>query len=622
MAEQRRGGVGGMICGLWRGIESLVRAVAVIGFVVALVAVLMLLFGGGGPKIKDSTALVVSPRGVIVEQLSGDPMDRAIDKLLGTDVPETLIRDVTDSIEAAAEDDRISVLVLRLDSLSGAGLTKLQRIRRSVEQFKASGKTVIATASHYNRTSYYLASTADEIHMHPMGIFLVEGYSRYRTYYREGIDRLGVDWHVFRVGEYKSATEPYLRSGMSNEAKEANLDWLGDLWRQYLEDVSTARGLEIGLVSEFVENLTDRLQAANGSTAEAALAAGLVDKVAHGDVLRQQLIEIVGTDDDDEDTYRSVSMADYLESLGGDRPSLGGDEKSAVGVLVARGTILDGSQPPGTIGGDSTAALIRKARKNESLKALVLRVDSGGGSAFASEVIRRELELTRAEGLPVVVSMGSVAASGGYWISTSCDELWASPTTITGSIGIYGMFPTFHRPLAKHLGIYVDGVGTTRFAGGIRPDRELPPEIGDAIQRMIDRGYADFLERVAEARGTTPEEIDPIARGRVWSGEDAMRLGLIDNMGELEDAVAAAAQLAELGDDYEIKYLEKELGLTEKLLVELLSATAEISSSRSDGALGARPATDLVRMLAQQMHATLELNDPAGVYAHSFIETD
>ncbi|MCP4899403.1 MAG: signal peptide peptidase SppA [bacterium] len=589
-------------------------------FIAVFVFVLSLLFGSGGVKIEDSSALVIAPRGTIVEQLSGDPLDRAMAELMGTSTTETLLRDITDAIEAAADDDRIKVLVLKLDSVGGAGLTKLQRIRRSVGYFKESGKKVIATAHNYDRNSYYIASATDEIYMHPMGIIILEGYSRYRTYYKDGIDRLGLDWNVFKVGEYKSAVEPYLRDGMSEAAREANLEWLGDLWQRYLDDVVSARGVEAAAFSDFIDNLPSHLEASSGSCADAAKQAGLVDSVVFADELRAKLIELVGADEEG-DSYRRVGLSDYLEALGSDRSSLGGDG-GAIGVLVARGTILDGSQPPGKIGGESTASLIREARKNESIKALVLRVDSGGGSAFASEVIRRELEITRNEGLPVVVSMGSVAASGGYWISTACDELWASPTTITGSIGIFGMFPTYQRPLAKHLGIRVDGVGTTRFAGALRPDRELPPEVGEAIQRIIDRGYTDFLERVANARDMTPEDVDPIARGRVWSGQDAYELGLIDNLGGLDDALAAAAKLADLGEDFEIQFIEKEVELKDRILAELLNTLASWSTSGENSGRAGAEISYLVRMLRQKAQTTLELNDPAGMYAHSLIDND
>jgi protease-4 len=622
MSEKKeRGKFNKIMCAVWTGIETTVRVTSVLVFVAIFISILVLLTSGDDVDLEDSTALVLAPRGVLVEQLSGaDPVEQAMAEITGGAQAETLLRDLTDVIDMAAEDDRIPVMVLRLDSLSGGGLTKLQDLRESIEGFKAAGKKVIAIANGYDRTSYYLASLADEVYMHPMGLMMLEGFSRYRMYYKEGIDKLGLDWNVFKVGEYKSAVEPYLRNGMSDEAKEANLEWMGDLWRVYLEDVAGARGIEVEKLEEYIDNQTHLIEVAQGSSAHAAKNAGLIDEAWYPDELKAHLIELVGSDDDNE-SYRSISGSDYLKVIGDDRPSLGGDG-DVIGVLVARGTILDGSHPPGTIGGDSTAALIRKARQDDDVKALVLRVDSGGGSAFASEVIRRELELARGDGLPVVVSMGTVAASGGYWISTSCDKLVASPTTITGSIGIFGMFPTYHRPLANHLGIRVDGVATTTYAGAIRPDRELPQEIGHAIQQVINRGYRDFLERVAKARDMSEEDVDKIARGRVWSGEDAYKLGLIDEMGDLDDALAAAAELAGIEDDYSIRFLEKELGFKEQLISELFAIAGFNRSDTSNRSANMAPQPELARVLAKQAKTLLELNDPVGMYAHSMIEND
>jgi protease-4 len=403
---------------------------------------------------------------------------------------------------------------------------------------------------------------------------------------------------------------------MSPEAKEANLEWMGDLWGIYLDEVAAARGMTAEKLNEYAQDVARIMAEVDGDTAQAALDYGLIDDALTRVEMRQRLIELVG-EDEDSHSFNQVAFTDYLKTIDDDR--FGRDAKGdMVAVVVARGSILDGSQPAGTIGGDSTGALIRQARHDDDVKAIVLRVDSGGGSAFASEVIRRECEAARADGKPVIASMGSVAASGGYWISTSSDQIWAHPTTITGSIGILGLFPTYQRPLAEHLGIRVDGVSTAPLAG-VRPDRELPPEIGETIQRLIDQGYREFLERVAASRGTTVEEIDPIARGRVWSGSDAYDLGLVDHLGGLDDAIAAAAELAELDDDYAVRYIEKELEFKDKILEEMMAEAVDVGGDEI-----VRPShlSRTVGELERQLGALAAFNDPHHVYAWSEIETD
>ncbi|RLE17218.1 MAG: signal peptide peptidase SppA, partial [Acidobacteria bacterium] len=545
---------------LWatgQGIDMTRRITLNMLFVAVVVGLIVVAFSGGGPEVPKSTVLVVAPAGNLVEQLGGDPIEKMKQEMMGGSEPETLLKDLVDAISSAKEDERVKALVLDFDKLGSGGLTKLQDLGAAIDDFKSSGKPVIATGDEYSQSGYYLAAHADEIFLHPMGMVMLDGFGRYRTYYKDGIDRLELDWNIFKVGTFKSAVEPYLRNDMSPAAREANVEWMGDLWRAFLTDTSEARGLPLEELVAYSENIGALIEAVDGDTAKAALNAGLIDTIATRDQVRDRLIELVGEDEDSHSYYR-VSVDDFLEAEGGDRTG----EKAKgdlVGVVVARGMILGGSQPPGKIGGDSTSALIRQARQDDSVKAIVLRVDSGGGSAFASEIIRRECQLAKEQGKPVVISMGSVAASGGYWISMASDEIWAHPTTITGSIGIFGMFPTYQKPLAKYLGMRVDGVGTTSLSGAFRPDRELDPEIGKIIQSIINRGYHEFITLAAEARGVTPEDIDSIAQGRVWSGEDAHSLGLIDQLGGLDDAIASAAKLADLGDEFSVKYIEKEL---------------------------------------------------------------
>jgi protease-4 len=602
-----------IIASIFRGFDLTRRLLLNLLFFFVLALVLAWI-ASGGTKVPSKAVLVVDPRGILVEQLGGEPLDRAFAALADNEVVETLVYDVIDALAAAKDDDRIVAVLLDLDDLGGGSLEKLQRIAVAIADFKQSGKKVLATADNYFDTSYYLAAMADEVYLHDMGLIYLDGFERFAMFHKEGLDKFEIDWHVFRVGEYKSAVEPYLRDDMSPEAKQANLEYMNDLWRAWLNDVAAARKLTPAEIERGIAEIGARLEAAGGDTAKMALNAKLVDKIGGREVLRDRLIELAG-EDDDTGSYHRVRFGDYLTAIGSerDRYPTSGD---GVAVIVAAGPIQDGTAPPGLIGGDSTAALIREARRDDDVKAIVLRVDSPGGSAFASEVIRRECELARADGKKVVISMGGVAASGGYWISTAADEIWASPNTITGSIGIFGMFPTIQKPLAKYLGTRVDGVGTTWLAGALRPDRELKPEVGDLIQTMINRGYEEFLERVAKARDKTRAEVDAIARGRVWSGVDGKDIGLVDQLGNLDQAIASAAKLAELKEGYSVNFLEKERSFTDELLAGFLSGAR--------ARLGAIHLADAPRGLEKQLHDAFaehraflgQFEDPRGIYAH------
>ena len=599
----------------WGIIDSARKVTFNLLFLFLAMGLLAILFSNDDPKIAKTTALVIEPKGILVEQLTAQTVGSLIDQARGAGSAETLLKDVIDAIDAAKDDDRVQLLVLDLNSFSGAGLTKLQDMAEAITNFKTSGKKVIAIADFYGQDAYYLAAHADEVIVNEMGEILIEGFGRGRMYFKEGIDKLGLDVNIFKVGTFKSAVEPFELNGMSDYAKEANENWLGDLWQIYLNDVTAARGLKPQSLNQYAQEFAKLVVQANGDLS--AVDFGLADQALSRVEAREYLIELVG-ENKETHSYNRVGLDDYLTTIKEDR--FGRETKGKkVAVVVARGTILDGTQPAGTIGGDSTAALIRKARNDEEVKAIVLRVDSGGGSAFASEVIRRELEKARADGKPVIASMGSVAASGGFWISTSSDQIWAHPSTITGSIGIFGIFPTYQKPLAKYLGIRVDGVGTAPLAGGIRMDRELPSEMGDAIQSVIERGYREFLQRVADSRGMTTEEVDKVAQGRVWSGSDAYKLGLVDNLGDLDDAIAAAAKLAELDEDYVVSYIKQEEGFQDKFVRELMAGAISASNQNT---ISTSP---LNRMLLKVQHTAADfgaLNDPNHAYVISNIETD
>ncbi len=558
---------------LGRLVRSLFRIVELTARMVVSLAILAILFlliawswGEDGPEVNESTALVVAPHGFLVEQLAGRPTERLVLELMGQPPePETLMKPMLDAIERAAEDDRVKVLVLDLNRMAGGGLSKLEELGEAIETFRESGKPVVAHSDFYLQSQYYVASAADEVFVNPMGMVVLQGYGSYRRYYKEALDKIEARWNVFRVGEFKSAVEPYLRNDMSPEARAARLEWLGDLWGSYREGVASARELDPQAVEDYAESYHLKLEEYGGDSAKLALEEGLVDQVVSRDQIRDRLIELAG-EDEATGSYHRIGHLSYLAAT--DEPERDGE--GVVAVVVAKGSILDGSQPPGTIGGDSTARLIREAREDEDVDAVVLRVDSPGGSAFAAEVIRREVELTQAAGKPVIASMGSVAASGGYWISMTTDEIWASDTTITGSIGIYAMVPTFERSLLK-LGVHNDGVGTHPLAGISGVDRDLPEEAQRAVQSTIDQGYREFITKAATGRGMSVGELDSIARGRVWSGSDAFERGLVDKIGGLDDAVASAAVNADLGEDYQVWYFEEQPTQREQLLSWFLS---------------------------------------------------
>lgn len=601
------------------GLRRFLVNVLFFGLLAALVTAAM----SGRPKVPDGAALVVKPQGVIVEQLSaGDPLQRLVAESsgVGSVARETLLKDLLDAIRAAKDDARIKALYLDVEDMSSGGLTKLRDLRGAIVDFKKSGKKVVTYSDGLMQAQYYLAAQADEVYLHPDGMVLLEGFGRWRNYYKEGLDRFGIDVHVFRVGEYKSAVEPYLRNDMSPEAREMAVETYGDLWRAYLADVAAARKIRPEDLSSLIDAMPDRLRAAGGDMAKMALEAKLVDTLAPRDEVRKRMIELVGKNDDGK-SFRQVGVSTYLQAKGGDRTGATGKAK-AVAVIVAKGDILDGDQPAGRIGGDSTARLLRRAREDDAVKAVVFRVDSGGGSAFASEVIRRECELVRKAGKPLVVSMGSVAASGGYWVATDADEIWAAPETITGSIGIFGMFPTIDRPLAKYLGVHTDGVGTTRFSDAIRPDRPLDPGVADLLRQTIDEGYADFLERVARARKMTVEQVDKVARGRIWSGEDAKGLGLVDQLGGLDQAIESAAKRAKLEKGYRVWYVEKEKSFRERVMSMLAAQALDVAVAgggwgpEASASASALSVAGRLRDLQRDVQRLSRWNDPRGVYAH------
>lgn len=606
----------GTIARVYRGFRSVILNLLFI-CIVALIAV-SIFSGDDKIKVPPTAALVLNLTGDLVEEKRWtDPIATAINESLGgqEDAPEVLVSDVVSVIKNATSDNRIQALVLDLSMLGSGSLDKMQLIGAAIEEFKASGKKVLAFGGYYGQGQYYLASYADEISLSPMGAVILEGYGSYPMYYKNALEKLKINTHVFRVGTYKSAVEPFLRNDMSDEAKEANVAWLNELWSDYKQQVAARRGFAADNFDETYAALLEKLQAAEGDLSQYAVNAGLVDNIKTREAFRRDLIAIVGENDDH--TYNHVTFGEYAKLV---IPSKQFDNPltDKVAIVVARGVIVDGTAKAGTIGGDSTAALLRQARHDDKVKAVVLRIDSPGGSAYASEIIGQEIRLLREAGKPVIASMGSVAASGGYWIAAPANEIWAAPTTITGSIGIFGLLHTAEDAMPA-LGLNVDGVGTTELAGlsaGLPLFKGLDPKAKDLFQLLIERGYTEFLTMVGENRNMTTTEVDAVAQGRVWTGSKALELGLVDKLGNINDAIKAAAEKAGLSQ-YDVKVVKQELTPSEQMIKDLLGE-ASAKGWLPQGSVSAEQKLlgKLTKQLKQDFVLLNQFNDPNGVYSY------
>ncbi|MEO6155176.1 MAG: signal peptide peptidase SppA, partial [Thermomonas sp.] len=431
-----RGPIARLVIGLWEAVNFSRRLVFNILFLIVVVIVLAAMFGGG--KIAqpgERSALVIAPQGRLVEQFSCDPISRAFSRATnGNDCRELRLRDVLHALDAARTDKRIERVVLELDEFQPGGFASLREVAASLAKLRASGKQVIAHGTNYSQGQYLLAAQANEIYLDPMsqGGVMLEGLAAYRQYFREGLqDKLGVDMHLFKVGEFKSAAEPYVLDAASPEAKQASLFWMTDVWQRMLADIGKARGIDPTLLAARIDALPEQVASAKGDLAQLALSQKLVDGLKTREQVDALLAERGMVDDNADGGFRQVSLDAYLKHLDGALPQA--DMRPQVGVVVAEGEIAGGDQPAGKVGGESTAELLREARDDDNVKAVVLRVNSPGGEVFASEQIRREVAALKEAGKPVVVSMGDVAASGGYWISMNADRIYADPSTITGS---------------------------------------------------------------------------------------------------------------------------------------------------------------------------------------------
>ena len=560
----RRNPIASFFVGLWDVMNftrRLILNLVFFGLLFLVLIVMMVAMGKGASSAKilqDRTTLVIAPEGRLVEQYSTDPVSRALAKAVGdSNAEEIQLRDLIRAIEAARDDKKIERVVLELDKLQPSGFASMREVAAALQDLRASGKQLVAFSENMGQSQYLLAAQADEVYLDPMGSLLLEGLGRYRQYYREGLqDKLGVDVHLFKVGEYKSAAEPYVLDAASPQAKEADLFWMNDVWQRYLGDIARARKLDAAQLAAGIDTLPEGIAAAGGDLARFALQQKLVDGLKTREEVEALLTDRGVADSDADGGFRQIALGDYLTQVDARRSPI--DHRPQVAVVVAEGEIAGGDLPAGRVGGVSTSALLRAARDDDDVKAVVLRVDSPGGEVFASEQIRREVDALKAAGKPVVVSMGDLAASGGYWISMNADRIYADESTITGSIGIFGMIPNFARSLDK-IGVHTDGVGTTRFAGAFDVTRPMDPAVGRVVQSVIDKGYADFTGKVAQARGRDVDAIDEVARGRVWSGAQAKERGLVDAFGGLKAAIADAAGRAKLGDPdkYRVNYIEK-----------------------------------------------------------------
>ncbi|PAJ74680.1 signal peptide peptidase SppA [Pseudoalteromonas sp. NBT06-2] len=610
--------------GLWDTLNFSRRLIVNFLFLFIVIAVVIALGSDEDDIIiEPGSALVLNISGFIVEQKKYvDPFEAAVSDSMGKsdEPPEILLDDIINVIDSAAKDERIKIMVLDLRNMRNAHLNKLKEVSDALNRFKATEKQIIATGDYYSQAQYYLAAHADEVTMHPYGWMGVEGYAMYPMYFKDAIEKLSVTQHIFRVGTYKSAVEPFIRNNMSEPAKSSAQAWLGALWSEYKTDIATLRGFDVQNFDEKMDDFLAKFKTANGDSGQYALDNGWVDSLKTKEEVRQQLIALVGKDIKGK-SFKRISLTNYLTTI---KPptSFVNPLTDKVAVVVAKGNIVDGKRKAGQIGGDSTAALLRKARLDEKVKAVVLRIDSGGGSMFASEVIRAEVLALKDAGKPVIASMSSVAASGGYWIASAANEIWAAPSTITGSIGIFGTVMTFDKSLAK-LGVYSDGVSTTEMAG-FSPMRELNPQLGEMIQMSIERGYERFLTIVAKARGLSIEEVDAIAQGRVWIARKAKELGLIDKLGNKQDAIEAAAKLASL-KHYDVITVEQDLSTKDKFIQELLSnahvqSFLNIEQNNDVFEAGLQSQISSVFYKLQSEFSSLkDYNDPNAVYARCLV---
>ncbi|WP_212023801.1 signal peptide peptidase SppA [Citrobacter portucalensis] len=552
-------------------------------------------------------ALLLDISGVIVDKPSSTSRLSVIGRqLFGASsdrLQENSLFDIVNTIRQAKDDRNITGIVMDLKNFAGADQPSMQYIGKALREFRDSGKPVFAVGDNFSQGQYYLASFANKIYLSPQGSVDLHGFATNGLYYKSLLDKLKVSTHVFRVGTYKSAVEPFIRDDMSPAAREADSRWIGELWQNYLDTVAANRQIPAQQVFPGAQAMLDGLTKVDGDTAKYALDNKLVDALASSAEVEKMLTKQFGWSKADKN-YRAVSYYDYSLKT----PADTGD---SIGVVFANGAIMDGEETPGNVGGDTTAAQIREARLDPKVKAIVLRVNSPGGSVSASEVIRAELAAAKAAGKPVVVSMGGMAASGGYWISTPASYIVANPSTLTGSIGIFGVINTVQNSLDS-IGVHTDGVATSPLAD-ISITKALPPEVQQMMQLSIENGYKRFITLVADARKTTPEQIDKIAQGHVWTGQDAKANGLVDSLGDFDDAVAKAAELAKL-KQWHIEYYQDEPTFVD-MVMDSMSGSVRAMLPEAIQAMLPAPLASAASTVKAESDKLAAFNDPQNRYA-------
>ena len=573
------------------------------------------LFPSDDDPIEEGAILNLNIKGALVEELSQSDFERAFSQFSGESQTETLITDVIRVIRHAKDNEDISTLLISTDDFSGGSSTKLELIAKEITEFKTSGKKVIAYSTQgYGTAQYYLAAFADEVHLHDYTAVFIDGYRRVRTYYKSFFDKFLIDANVFKVGEYKAFVEPYFRDDMSDEAKGNVIEWITVLWDGYLDQVSEARGISNESLKYFIDNPSLAAKQSAGDFAKAAIEYGVIDQLSNRREFRDYLYSIAPGEEEDE--INIVGMNAYMNSV--EMEPIFEESESNVGVIIAKGSIVDGSAGPGSIAGDDFVKIIRKAYNDESVKALVLRVDSGGGSAYASEVIADELEKFKNSGRPIIASMGGVAASGGYYISTPADKILAERHTITGSIGVGGFLPTFERAL-EYIGINEDGVSTVDITTSVA--ESLTEKDKALLQMGTDLVYDKFIAKVADNRGVTKEEIDQIARGKVWIGSKALEIGLVDEIAGIDRAIELAAELAEIDEELlGVKRINRDSDLDSFFAGMMAKSTSSIIKITGLDFLYKK--NEILDGIEESLHELSMMNDPNGIYMKCFCELD
>ncbi|MCT9872963.1 signal peptide peptidase SppA [Escherichia coli] len=571
------------------------------------VGIWMQVSGGDSKETASRGALLLDISGVIVDKPdSSQRFSKLSRQLLGASsdrLQENSLFDIVNTIRQAKDDRNITGIVMDLKNFAGGDQPSMQYIGKALKEFRDSGKPVYAVGENYSQGQYYLASFANKIWLSPQGVVDLHGFATNGLYYKSLLDKLKVSTHVFRVGTYKSAVEPFIRDDMSPAAREADSRWIGELWQNYLNTVAANRQIPAEQVFPGAQGLLEGLTKTGGDTAKYALENKLVDALASSAEIEKALTKEFGWSKTDKN-YRAISYYDYALKT----PADTGD---SIGVVFANGAIMDGEETQGNVGGDTTAAQIRDARLDPKVKAIVLRVNSPGGSVTASEVIRAELAAARAAGKPVVVSMGGMAASGGYWISTPANYIVANPSTLTGSIGIFGVITTVENSLDS-IGVHTDGVSTSPLAD-VSITRALPPEAQQMMQLSIENGYKRFITLVADARHSTPEQIDKIAQGHVWTGQDAKANGLVDSLGDFDDAVAKAAELAKV-KQWHLEYYVDEPTFFDKVMDNMSGSVRAMLPDALQAMLPA-PLASVASTVKSESDKLAAFNDPQNRYA-------